>query len=143
MPKTAKKTSKKPKLGSIVGTVRLVKAAPVRRYIATKRGLGMMTRLKKRAAVRPLPFYAKVEVKRRNGVPPEVVGTNGIVLGRAKLKTGQWSYSVFLGGLNESYSLPHLALRPTGEVLQRSDIYHGDVLRVTVDESGTGTVAAN
>jgi hypothetical protein len=88
----------------------------------------------------PLPFFAKVKVERYKGVPAKAAGKNGLVLGRAQLKTGRWQYSVFLGGLNESYSLPHAALKPTGEVMKRCDIYGNDKVRVVVDERGAGAL---
>ncbi|MBV8780764.1 MAG: immunity protein 31 [Phycisphaerae bacterium] len=88
-----------------------------------------MKRLKsKESAVEPLPFYAKVRVGAGRGVPANAVGKLGVVLGRAPLAVGHWTYSIFLEGLNESYSLPHAALWPTGEVLKRSDIYGGETV---------------
>lgn len=91
----------------------------------------------------PIPFYAKVKVTSGKGVPAKAVGRTGIVLGRAQLKTGRWTYSVFLGGLNVSYSLPHIALKPTGEILSRNDIYgERGKIRVVVDGRGAGKMIA-
>ena len=94
-------------------------------------------------AVKPFPFYAKVWVTQKRGVPAEAVGKMGVILGRAQSPSRQWNYSVFLKGLDESYSLPHLALTPTGEVLNRTDIYGGDKVRVVVDDTGAGSVASD
>ncbi len=92
-----------------------------------------------KAGIEPLPFYAQVRVVQHKGVPVEVVGRIGYVLGRAQLKGGQWNYSVYLGGLNESYSLPHGALEPTGEILTRDEFYGPDKLRVVVNDQGAGS----
>ncbi|HZL36270.1 MAG TPA: hypothetical protein VFC78_13210 [Tepidisphaeraceae bacterium] len=97
-------------------------------------------KIRKRKPVAPLPFYAEVHVKQRSGVPDEVVGLGGVIFGRAQLRNGQWSYSVSLQGLAESYALPHAALEPTGEVFQRSDFYKGEAVKILVDDGGAGTV---
>jgi hypothetical protein len=87
----------------------------------------------------PLPFFAQVRVKDHGRIPAKAAKKIGVILGRSQSKSGVWRYSVFLGGLNESYSLPHAALLPTGKLLQRGEIYGGDKLRVVVDQRGSGT----
>ena len=86
-----------------------------------------------------MPFYSVVRVKKQSNVPAEVVGKLGIILGRAGTR-GRWDYSVFVQGVEESYSLPHSALAPTGKVLRRDELYGGDMMRVRIGDAGAGRV---
>jgi hypothetical protein len=87
--------------------------------------------------IHPLPFYSQVEAIKGHSVPVKIAGRKGIVLGRAKTEEGGWNYAVFFRGV--SYCLPHVTLKPTGIVFERSEIYSGKSMKVLVDDSGHGT----
>jgi hypothetical protein len=78
-----------------------------------------------------LDFYEVTQVldtptTRELGVP----NTIGIVLGKAK--AGEVvSYAVLIG--DETYSLHHADLRPTGQRVDREEIYGGEHIRISPD----------
>ena len=114
-----------------------------------KRGLSIQERLKamrggrksSKSPQRPplFPLYAEVTVVRDK----ELMGEHGIILGRGRLATGGRTYVVLITSKGETYYLPHIALRTTGTVFAKADIYTGHTLRVRVDQAtGEGRLAS-
>lgn len=103
-------------------------------------GLAKPSRSVRRRREEELPFYAMVTVIGGRGIPKEVTGKKGIVLGRAQERSGEWIYTVLIEPTNETCVLSRPALRFRGKIASRNDIYSGASVRVAVDKLGAGKV---
>jgi hypothetical protein len=95
----------------------------------------------KRRSARPLPFYSRVQVSGATGSAKALNGKSGIVVGRAKDEVGNWLYAVLID--DQTWQIPGRVLTPTGETVPRSSVYSGKRVRVAVDSTGRGRVAAS
>lgn len=86
-------------------------------------------------------FYEHVRVVSTDPELAEIQGEVGVILGRAELDDGAFSYGVFIDRDEICWDLPEEALVSMGQIDQCEDHYDGTSIGVRVDEQGRGWLA--
>jgi hypothetical protein len=86
-------------------------------------------------------FYEVVTISSIDPQLQDIVGNEGVVLGRAESSDGSWTYAIKVSNVKEVWMVPHDALGATGRKLSREDFYDGSSLKVSVDpKTGEGRI---
>ncbi|CAN5394310.1 hypothetical protein BH09MYX1_BH09MYX1_60300 [soil metagenome] len=72
-------------------------------------------------------------------MPERLWGSEGVVLGRARLRNGTWDYGVQVRSDDDIvWQLPERALRSKGRKLSHEDVYTGETVKVPAPGRGKG-----
>lgn len=84
-------------------------------------------------------FYEIVKISSEYSGPQDMIGLEGVVLGRSQDRHGKWSYAVFLYDSNRSRMFDEHVLEGTGKI--HENFYDGTSIRVIVDpDTGEGRI---
>ena len=83
-------------------------------------------------------YYEIVRIVSNDVDLSEIKESTGIILGMAQDDDGVWGYTV--GFDEEAWDLDEDELESTGKFSDRSAIYSGETIRVTVNEKGEGKI---
>lgn len=90
-----------------------------------------------------IPERGRVRITGRVKGDEELKGKNGVALAGGPDAVGEWSYTVLIDTINETYILPESALSFAGWTVPEQALYAGKPIRVRVDKAGRGTVVGH
>ncbi len=80
-------------------------------------------------------FYEEVRVISKKKAHHSIANRLGLIVGKSQAEDGSWVYAVAVEG-DETWSLERACLESTGRLFDRSSVYSGDSVQVSVDSQG-------